>query len=121
MALLDIILFVSLKTDYHITPALVLSKLYSNCVLVLFNSRIRIVGGRQQGGSSNIYDGDRSTISQGQSHFTRSLDVRAASTMRTQNDVTGSYGGINVEVRRDIQRDEYPMVGMGVTVNYFSL
>ena len=84
---------------------------------MLFNSRIRIVGGRQQGASSNLYDGDRSTISQGQSNFTRSIDVRATSTMRTQGDLQNSFGGINVEVRRDIQRDEYPMVGMGVKVN----
>ncbi|KAG7091823.1 hypothetical protein E1B28_008227 [Marasmius oreades] len=46
-AAIDLILFLAFPTqDYHITPALALSKLYSNSLLVVFNSRVQIQGGR---------------------------------------------------------------------------
>ena len=43
IAVVDLILFLAVpNTDYHITPALILAKLYSNSLLVVLNSRIRI-------------------------------------------------------------------------------
>ncbi|KAF9254831.1 hypothetical protein L218DRAFT_1009254 [Marasmius fiardii PR-910] len=46
-AAIDLILFLVYPTqDYHITPALALAKVYSNSLLVVFNSRVRIQGGR---------------------------------------------------------------------------
>ncbi|OSD00958.1 hypothetical protein PYCCODRAFT_1468921 [Trametes coccinea BRFM310] len=46
-ATIDITLFLAFPHNaYHGTVALTLAKLYSNSLLVLFNSRIRIVGGR---------------------------------------------------------------------------
>ncbi|KAK7052973.1 hypothetical protein VNI00_004293 [Paramarasmius palmivorus] len=43
VALVDLIVFLVLPDDnYHIVPALVLAKLYSNSLLVVFNSRLRI-------------------------------------------------------------------------------
>ncbi|KAF9258641.1 hypothetical protein L218DRAFT_1004786 [Marasmius fiardii PR-910] len=46
-AAIDLILFLIFPTqDYHITPALALAKVYSNSLLVVFNSRVRIQGGR---------------------------------------------------------------------------
>jgi len=55
-ATVDLILFLAFPhNSYHGCVALTLAKLYSNSLLVLFNSRIRIVGGRnntsQLGGS----------------------------------------------------------------------
>ncbi|EKM52237.1 uncharacterized protein PHACADRAFT_125904 [Phanerochaete carnosa HHB-10118-sp] len=46
-ATIDIIVYFALRNDdYHSCIATILAKLYSNALLVLFNSRIRIVGGR---------------------------------------------------------------------------
>ncbi|TBU37349.1 hypothetical protein BD309DRAFT_876619 [Dichomitus squalens] len=46
-ATIDIVLYFSEPdTDYHSCIATILAKLYSNSLLVIFNSRIRIVGGR---------------------------------------------------------------------------
>ena len=43
IAVVDAILFLGFRdSDYHITPALILAKLYSNTLLVKFNSRITI-------------------------------------------------------------------------------
>ncbi|KAK1221249.1 hypothetical protein PQX77_015939 [Marasmius sp. AFHP31] len=47
VAIVDLILFlVYPKEDFHITPALILAKLYSNSLLVVFNNRVKIKGGR---------------------------------------------------------------------------
>ncbi|KAF9262829.1 hypothetical protein L218DRAFT_840393, partial [Marasmius fiardii PR-910] len=47
VATVDLILFLVFPaTPYHITAALILAKVYSNSLLVIFNSRVRIVGGR---------------------------------------------------------------------------
>lgn len=47
VAALDLLLFLLLpEKDYHITPALSLSKFYSNSLLVIFNSRLHIPGSR---------------------------------------------------------------------------
>ena len=46
-ATLDIVLFLSLRQfPYHACVAITLAKLYSNSLLVIFNSRMRIYGGR---------------------------------------------------------------------------
>ncbi|KAJ8083482.1 hypothetical protein PM082_009356 [Marasmius tenuissimus] len=48
-ATVDLILFLVFREiPYHVTPALALAKVYSNSMLVIFNSRVRIVGGRGQ-------------------------------------------------------------------------
>ncbi|KAF8876239.1 hypothetical protein BD779DRAFT_1629511, partial [Infundibulicybe gibba] len=47
VATLEITLFLAFPgTDYHTAPALILAKLYSNSLVVTFNSRLRIVDGR---------------------------------------------------------------------------
>lgn len=47
MALLSLIFYYAFPDKpYHVTAATVLAKMYSNSVLAIFNSRIRIVGGR---------------------------------------------------------------------------
>ncbi|KIJ36587.1 hypothetical protein M422DRAFT_124423, partial [Sphaerobolus stellatus SS14] len=53
VAIVDITLYLVFPhQDYHTAPALTLAKLYSNTLLVVFNSRLRIVGGR--GSDENI-------------------------------------------------------------------
>ncbi|KAF9255456.1 hypothetical protein L218DRAFT_937646 [Marasmius fiardii PR-910] len=49
VATIDLVLFLVLpQSSYHMTPALILAKLYSNSLMVIFNSRVQIVGGRGQ-------------------------------------------------------------------------
>lgn len=49
MAIISLILYYACpNTPYHVTAATVLAKIYSNSVLAIFNSRIRIVGGREE-------------------------------------------------------------------------
>ncbi|KIJ36603.1 hypothetical protein M422DRAFT_34164 [Sphaerobolus stellatus SS14] len=53
VAIIDIILYLVFPhQDYHTAPALTLAKLYSNTLLVIFNSRLRIVGGRDNDDNS---------------------------------------------------------------------
>ena len=53
-ATIDLILFLVFPdTSYHATVALTLAKLYSNSMLVILNSRIRIVGGRNSSSRSD--------------------------------------------------------------------
>ncbi|KAF9262841.1 hypothetical protein L218DRAFT_928877 [Marasmius fiardii PR-910] len=49
----ELILFLVFPSaPYHITAALILAKLYSNSMMVIFNTRMKIVGGRGQSASS---------------------------------------------------------------------
>ncbi|KAH8078738.1 hypothetical protein BXZ70DRAFT_901863, partial [Cristinia sonorae] len=49
-AILDLTFFIATpEQNYYFAPNLILSKLYSNSVLVIFNARMRIVGGRNSG------------------------------------------------------------------------
>ncbi|KAG7097842.1 hypothetical protein E1B28_005157 [Marasmius oreades] len=61
IATLDLILFLSSNSLYHVTPALTLAKLYSNSMMVIFNSRVEIAGGRHWQSSA---EGGISIISQ---------------------------------------------------------
>ncbi|KAF9003562.1 hypothetical protein BDQ17DRAFT_1355537 [Cyathus striatus] len=46
-AILDLSFFLKWRdNNYHLAPSIALSKLYSNSLLVVLNSRVRIVGGR---------------------------------------------------------------------------
>ncbi|GJE96047.1 hypothetical protein PsYK624_122400 [Phanerochaete sordida] len=69
MATVDLILYFAFPHEaYHGCIALVLAKLYSNSLLVLFNSRIRIVGSRNWSDSSCVSsnaDGRRPTFAPG--------------------------------------------------------
>ncbi|KAF9467735.1 hypothetical protein BDZ94DRAFT_1304945 [Collybia nuda] len=47
VAVIDLVLYVaSTDTTYHTVPALFMSKVYSNTMLVVFNNRMSIIGGR---------------------------------------------------------------------------
>ncbi|GJE98656.1 hypothetical protein PsYK624_148910 [Phanerochaete sordida] len=56
-ATIDLILFLAFPhNSYHGCVALTLAKLYSNSLLVLFNSRMRIVGGRNASSVGSSYN-----------------------------------------------------------------
>ncbi|CAL1711880.1 unnamed protein product [Somion occarium] len=47
LAVIDLALFLAYQhNNYHLAPSIALSKLYSNSLLVVFNARVRLVGGR---------------------------------------------------------------------------
>ncbi|KAF9039538.1 hypothetical protein BDZ89DRAFT_945376, partial [Hymenopellis radicata] len=57
VAVLDLILFLVFPhATYHTVPAQCLAKIYSNAVLVLFNSRIKVRGGREEAKDSHGSD-----------------------------------------------------------------
>jgi len=50
LAVLDLVMFLAVQdANYHLAPATMLSKLYSNSLMVLLNARIRILNGRDVG------------------------------------------------------------------------
>jgi hypothetical protein len=56
VATVDIILFLSFPhNNYHTAPALTLAKLYTNTLVLILNSRIRIVGGRESSQSGELF------------------------------------------------------------------
>jgi len=56
VATLDVILFLAFRgATYHVAPATVLAKLYSNTCLAVLNSRMRIVGGRDEPNTEIIF------------------------------------------------------------------
>ncbi|TFK31424.1 hypothetical protein BDQ12DRAFT_740025 [Crucibulum laeve] len=47
VAVIDVVLFLAFRqNNYHTAPALILGKLYSNTMVLIFNSRVHISGGR---------------------------------------------------------------------------
>jgi hypothetical protein len=49
MAVVNLGLFIGYQhTNFYTVPILIIAKLYSNTLLVIFNSRMRIVGGREE-------------------------------------------------------------------------
>ena len=74
MAVLSLVLYYSFPgLPYHVPVATVLSKLYSNSALAIFNSRIHIVGGRE---SSNQSGTMHLSVSRGSRRpLTRTLDT----------------------------------------------
>ncbi|KAJ8091684.1 hypothetical protein PM082_020919 [Marasmius tenuissimus] len=66
IAVVDLILFVKFPAqDYHICPAITLAKLYSNSLLVVFNSRMRIPNSRGHSTSrsdSHAVNGNNSMV-----------------------------------------------------------
>ncbi|KAF9264344.1 hypothetical protein L218DRAFT_808330, partial [Marasmius fiardii PR-910] len=53
IATINLILFLAFpKSSYYMALSLILAKLYSNSLMVIFNSRVKIVGGRGQSTSS---------------------------------------------------------------------
>lgn len=87
IATVDLIFVITQQTLFTM-PALVLAKLYSNNMLVIFNSRITIVGGRGDAGEAisaielnhrNVLSGDRNTngsSGRGRPPWTRRLELR---------------------------------------------
>lgn len=67
-AIIELILFLTFKDNfYHVAPSLILSKLYSNSLLVLLNNRESLRRGKQDVGLPTSNRG-QSTISRGAIH-----------------------------------------------------
>ncbi|KAJ3481922.1 hypothetical protein NLI96_g7336 [Meripilus lineatus] len=89
-ALIDMGLFLGYpSTNYHLTMCMLLSKLYSNSLLVVLNSRIRIVGGRDE----SIVPGDStlSTIRWIHSDVSRATAHGSVHISRLGNDLRQSH------------------------------
>lgn len=87
-ATIDITLFLAFPNNsYHGCVALTLAKLYSNSLLVIFNSRIRIHGGRNSPSTVNT-----SVISYG----TKSNSKRATLTLGGRTAIS-SFGGVQIQ------------------------
>ncbi|THU87440.1 hypothetical protein K435DRAFT_762603 [Dendrothele bispora CBS 962.96] len=100
LAVVDLSMFLAFEqANYHLTPSITLSKLYSNSLMTLLNSRVRIVGGRNNG--TSITD---VTLSQlGGANNGSSFEMSKTSTIRFHEpDSTrpgDSHDGINQEHR----------------------
>ncbi|EKM52282.1 uncharacterized protein PHACADRAFT_260563 [Phanerochaete carnosa HHB-10118-sp] len=95
-ATIDIILFLAFPhNSYHGCVALTLAKLYSNSLLVLFNSRIRIVGGRNATYPIGSSYSSAATKSQPGAHSTfRAVQWGSHGAATT---TAGSLGGVHVQ------------------------
>lgn len=96
-ATIDLVLFLVFPdTSYHATVALTLAKLYSNSMLVILNSRIKIIGGRN---SSSRSDNTFIELGTNGRH-----PVRFAP--RTAGDLS-TFGSVGVHVQEEtwIERD----------------
>ena len=57
VATVDLILFFSFpNNNYHTTPALTIAKLYTNSLVLTFNSRMRVIGGRDETHTSDLLE-----------------------------------------------------------------
>ncbi|KAK7052958.1 hypothetical protein VNI00_004278 [Paramarasmius palmivorus] len=93
VAIIDLALFLAFPAeDYHITPALALAKFYSNSLLVVFNSRVRIHGGR---GSDSTADSKGAV----------------AWSNRGQTSITGP--AIRLDVQESVWTDPIPLERFG--------
>jgi len=55
-AVLDLSFYVRFpNNNYHLAPSIALSKLYSNSLLVVLNSRVRFVGGRDHSANNDLF------------------------------------------------------------------
>ncbi|KAK7691408.1 hypothetical protein QCA50_004807 [Cerrena zonata] len=105
LAVIDLVLFLVYRhNNYHLAPSIALSKLYSNCLLVAFNARLRIVGGRNE---------EDSTLSG--SAVARYLSEFAAAERDTMGSVLSKPIAVAVSQSRttsvqvDLGPDSYPM------------
>jgi hypothetical protein len=51
-----ILFFAFPKNNYHTTPALTIAKLYTNSLVLTFNSRMRVIGGRDESHTSELLE-----------------------------------------------------------------
>ncbi|TCD60454.1 hypothetical protein EIP91_010048 [Steccherinum ochraceum] len=101
-AILDLTFFIATpEQNYYFAPNLILSKLYSNSLLVIFNARLKIVGGRNSGQDDAFL-----TAVSAESFRARTMQRMSNSTMPH-----AQVGGIQVEIT---QRREMDMETPGV-------
>lgn len=87
VATVDLILFFAFpKNNYHTTPALTIAKLYTNSLVLTFNSRMRVIGGR---------DGTHTS----ESHELRTTRITAPGVVSVHNPI-GSVGVAPIRITR---------------------
>ncbi|EJD00212.1 uncharacterized protein FOMMEDRAFT_170199 [Fomitiporia mediterranea MF3/22] len=95
MALVELSLFLAYPDmSYHVCIAVILAKLYSNSLLVVFNSRLRLANGRGGGSGAEASFISCSNFNSKNSPQTLALGTNSSRTMTT------SFGGIQVEQER---------------------
>ncbi|KAF8645461.1 hypothetical protein AX16_007807 [Volvariella volvacea WC 439] len=122
VAIVSVVLFLHLRHFvYHVTPTASLTKLYANTLFVIFNDRIRIVGGRnnvesdaEQTSSSWIWQNpeiaNTTTFSQRRQRTNvtkRSINVQLRNTRDDAQVV--ALDGINVRTDREVWSDDLEM------------
>ena len=108
-ASIDIILYYAFPHKaFHSCPATILAKLYSNSMLAIFNSRIRIVGGRNDingvDSYSSIAPKRRSTSGP---HATSAPHGSGLHWVRSPRSANGTppFGGVHIHEQRWISTD----------------
>lgn len=97
MATIDLILFMAFPhTAYHAAIALTLAKLYSNSMLVILNSRIRIIGGR------NPIPGDTIAVDM-------STGYRGGPKFATRRSELTTLGGVHIQEQTWTESESIPM------------
>ncbi|KIP06791.1 hypothetical protein PHLGIDRAFT_445294 [Phlebiopsis gigantea 11061_1 CR5-6] len=98
----DLILFLTFShSAYHACVALILAKLYSNSLLVLFNSRIRIIGGRGYTNDSSFISYHGSSTQAPSAHNTSATPV----VLSPRGAVQTLSGTIRVDEETWVNRD----------------
>lgn len=108
-ATLDLILFVTFPTTaYHVCVGLLLTKMYSNTLMVLFNCRIRIVGGRGQGDEDDSINTVNLVATRPSTALRLPMSPRGA-----RPTTAGGRAGIHIEqetwIHSDREREDIPM------------
>lgn len=105
MATIDLILFMAFPhTAYHAAIALTLAKLYSNSMLVILNSRIRIIGGR------NPIPGDTIAVDVSGSY-------RSGPKFATRRSELTTLGGVHIQEQTWTESESIPMEEPQVNAN----
>ncbi|KZT25646.1 hypothetical protein NEOLEDRAFT_1178122 [Neolentinus lepideus HHB14362 ss-1] len=114
VALIDLGVYVAFKdNNYHFTPVLTLSKLYSNSLLASLNSRIRFSGGRFD--DPNTGDHSLSILESKNGATVRGVTVNQLATNPQLRRNGGMTGGIAVSISEETYADNLhiPMDDLG--------
>lgn len=105
IATVDLVLFLTKRnTSFHTTPALTLAKLYSNSLLVLFNSRITIVGGRNSSDTSRGNVSSNGALTSGFSSRRRGGDTEGNRTVEVSLDPSHEASAMgDLHIQKDIE------------------
>ncbi|KAF9460010.1 hypothetical protein BDZ94DRAFT_1311874 [Collybia nuda] len=102
VAIIDVVLFIAFKSrNYHVAPALILGKLYSNTLVTSLNSRLVIVGSRNSTSTDEI-----------NSYRSRGTIIDSAQRMRFPGVASRLRKGdtsVTVNIERQVWNNDIPM------------